>query len=42
MQYTVDGLVLREVNVGENDKMLTLLTPDKGRIGVMAYYKGRI
>ena len=36
MQYTVDGLVLREVNVGENDKMLTLLTPDKGRIGVMA------
>lgn len=36
MQYTVDGLVLREVNVGENDKMLTLLTPEKGRIGVMA------
>ena len=36
MQYTVDALVLREVNVGENDKMLTLLTPEKGRIGVMA------
>ena len=36
MQYTVDGLVLREVNVGENDKMLTILTPEKGRIGVMA------
>ena len=36
MQYTVDGLVLREVNVGENDKMLTILTPEKGQIGVMA------
>ena len=36
MHYTVDALVLREVNVGENDKMLTLLTPENGRIGVMA------
>ena len=36
MHYTVDGLVIREVNVGENDKMLTILTPDRGRIGVMA------
>ena len=36
MQYTVDGLVVREVNVGDNDKMLTIITPDKGQIGVMA------
>ena len=36
MHYTVDGLVIREVNVGENDKMLTILTADRGRIGVMA------
>lgn len=36
MHYTVDGLVIREVAVGENDKMLTILTPDRGRIGVMA------
>ena len=36
MQYTTDGLVIREVNVGDNDKMLTILTPDRGRIGVMA------
>jgi DNA repair protein RecO (recombination protein O) len=36
MHYTVDGLVIREVCVGENDKMLTILTPDRGRIGVMA------
>ena len=36
MHYTVDGLVIREVNVGDNDKLLTILTPDRGRIGVMA------
>ena len=36
MHYTTDGLVIREVNVGENDKMLTILTPERGRIGVMA------
>lgn len=36
MQFTTDGLVIREVNVGENDKMLTILTPERGRIGVMA------
>ena len=36
MHYTVDGLVIREINVGDNDKMLTILTPDRGRIGVMA------
>jgi DNA repair protein RecO (recombination protein O) len=36
MHYTVDGLVIREINVGENDKLLTLLTPEKGRVSVMA------
>ncbi len=36
MQFTTDGLVIREVNVGEYDKMLTILTPDRGRLGVMA------
>ena len=36
MSYTTDGLVIREIAVGENDKMLTLLTPDQGRITVVA------
>lgn len=36
MQYTTDGLVVREVAVGDSDKMLTLLTPEYGQIGVMA------
>ncbi len=36
MQYTVDGLVIRESTSGENDKRLTLLTPDRGRIHVLA------
>ena len=36
MQFTTDGLVIREVNVGDNDKMLTILTPERGRMGVMA------
>ncbi|MBO4979656.1 MAG: DNA repair protein RecO [Clostridia bacterium] len=36
MQYTVDGLVIRESDAGENDKRLVLLTPDRGRISVLA------
>lgn len=36
MQYTVDGLVIRENEVGENDKRIVLLTPDRGRISVLA------
>ena len=36
MQYTVDGLVIRESDSGENDKRLVLLTPDHGRISVVA------
>ena len=35
MSYTVDGLVLRIKKTGENDKLLTLLTPNEGRIYVM-------
>jgi len=35
MSYTVDGLVLRVRKTGENDKLLTLLTPNEGRICVM-------
>ena len=36
MQYTVDGVIVREVNVGDNDKLLTIITPESGRISVMA------
>ncbi len=35
MPYTTDGLVLRVKKVGENDKLLTLLTPQEGRISVL-------
>ena len=36
MQYTVDGLVIREVEAGENDKRITLLTAQRGKITVSA------
>ncbi len=36
MVYSTDGLVLREVSVGEHDKILTLLTPSEGQISVSA------
>ena len=36
MQYAVDGLVIRVSEAGENDKRLVLLTPDRGRISVLA------
>lgn len=36
MLYSTDGLVLREISVGEHDKLLTLLTPSEGRITVSA------
>ncbi len=32
MQGTIDGLVLRESAMGDNDKLLTLLTAEKGKI----------
>ena len=34
MSYTTDGLVLRVHGIGENDKLLILLTPLQGRITV--------
>ncbi len=36
MTYSTDGLVLREISVGENDKLLTILTPSEGQITVSA------
>lgn len=36
MKYAVDGLVISENNVGENDKRITLLTAEKGKIVVSA------
>lgn len=35
MSYTADGLVLRVKATGENDKLLTLLTPLQGKISVL-------
>lgn len=36
MLYVCDGLVIREVEVGDHDKLLTLLTPSEGQITVSA------
>lgn len=36
MKKTVDGLVLREIAVGENDKLLTVLTAREGKITLSA------
>jgi DNA repair protein RecO (recombination protein O) len=36
MVYSTDGLVLREIALGEHDKLLTILTPTDGRITVSA------
>ena len=36
MRKTTDGLVLREVAVGEHDKLLTVLTPKEGKITLSA------
>lgn len=33
MDYKADALLLRAVDYGENDKMVTLLTADRGKIG---------
>ena len=38
MDFATKGIVIREVLQGENDKLLTILTPDKGKI--TAYAKG--
>ena len=36
MHYTLDGLVIREVAWGENDKRIVLLTASRGRVSVLA------
>ncbi len=36
MRKTIDGLVIRESSVGENDKILTVLTASLGKISVIA------
>ena len=36
MHYTLDGLVIREMAWGENDKRIVLLTADRGRVSVLA------
>ena len=36
MHYTLDGLVVREMAWGENDKRIVLLTAERGRISVLA------
>ncbi len=36
MLYTTDGIVLRTLDSGDHDRLLTILTPDGGRISVMA------
>ena len=34
--FTTDGLVIREYDLGEHDKMLTLLTPEYGKLPVIS------
>ena len=34
--YSVDALVIRELPLGDNDKVLTLLTAENGRFNVIA------
>lgn len=36
MVFTTDALVLRSIDVGDYDRLLTLLTPENGQISVMA------
>lgn len=36
MHYTLDGLVIREIAWGENDKRIVLLTANRGRVSVLA------
>ena len=36
MRFAIDGLVLRESNTGENDKLLLILTASRGKIWVKA------
>lgn len=35
-EYTTDGLIIREQNIGDNDKLVTVLTRDMGVISAYA------
>ena len=35
-KYTVDGLVIRDDAYGENDRLISILTAERGRIAVIA------
>ena len=35
-QYKTNGLVIRRIDYGEADRILTLLTPERGKIGAIA------
>jgi len=35
MQFAANGIVTRVYDVGASDKMLNIITSDRGRIGVM-------
>ncbi len=41
-EIEVDGLVIKEVRTGESDKILNLLTPDRGKVSVKAKGVGSI
>src|SRR6266498_441253 len=34
--YRVEGVVLRRLSIGETDRVVTLFTPGKGKLGVVA------
>src|ERR1051325_8250199 len=34
--YRVEGIVLRRLSIGETDRVVTLFTPARGKIGVVA------
>lgn len=36
MLYTTDGLVIRSIDYGENDRLVTILTPEHGQVTVLA------
>ena len=36
MLHTVEGIVIRGIDYGESNKIITLYTPDKGKVAVMA------
>lgn len=37
MKFTTDGLVIKETNIGESDRALTILTRDRGLLGAFVH-----